>query len=66
MKILYDIACNLYWMEFKFNWKEMGCKLMQKVLKKIHDYDIKKTLKIHRFKRAHFHPSLLLNKLNKF
>jgi hypothetical protein len=31
-----------------------------------HDYDIKKTLKIHRSKRAHFHPSLLVNKLNKF
>jgi hypothetical protein len=44
----------------------MGCKLMQKALKKIHDYDIKKTLKIHRSKKAHFHPSLLVNKLKKF
>jgi hypothetical protein len=39
---------------------------MQKALKKIHDYDIKKTLKIHRSKKAHFHPSLLVNKLKKF
>ncbi len=44
----------------------MGCKLVQKVFKKFHEYDIKKTLKIHRSKRAHFHPSLLVNKLNKF
>jgi len=59
MKILNDITiCDLKnWIEkqqfirFRFNWKEMGCKIVVKHIEKFaHDYDVdKKTQKRHKF-----------------
>jgi hypothetical protein len=59
MKILNDIACKLNWIwiemklnsntlswiKFQLNWKKMGCKLVEKVLKICkHEYDVEKII----------------------
>ncbi len=53
------IDWNLNWIEFQFNWQEMGCKLVEKVWKK-------NTFKKHKYKKMSFYAFLLRNGLNRF
>ncbi len=57
---------TLSWIDFQLNWKEMGCKLVEKVLKICkHEYDVEKNnIRQYRSRKTSFHASLLGNGLN--
>ncbi len=57
-----EVQIQLYSMWIQFNWREMGCKLMEKVLKFSHEYGIRKE-KLQRKNRS---KNTLKNGLNRF
>jgi hypothetical protein len=64
--IEFDLIIELW---FKFNWRKLRCKLVEKVSKLyswVQCFKKKKNFKRHKFIKTHFHVSLLGNGLKKF